>query len=875
MRAEPNPSAWPFTARFRGVALLERDIFLETLNSLLDDARDGNGRVAVVRGEAGIGKTSLVNAFVDLANESAHVLIGRCDDLLTARPLGPLWDMAFDEPSLEELLAAGDRLETFRSVQELLARSLRPTVLVFEDVHWADAATLDLIKFLGRRVDRTHGLIVLTFRDGEASGDQPLHLALGDLPHGTVERLPLPRLSREAVAEMAGGVESDELYEITNGNPFFVTEAVSTPGSSVPSSVLDAVGSRVLRLSSEARHLVEICSVVPGRVELELVDHLLEDSGPAIEEATVAGLLNIDGGQLAFRHELARRAIEVGLTEVHRRGLNQQVLDGLEKMNANLSRRAHHAREAGNVELMLVLLPAAAKRATELESHREAYSHLSALYDIRDRMSQAELADYLDRLAYEQYLADEGGGKDAIEAAIDLRRELGDPAKLGASLLTASRIFWVDNQGAIALDRATEASQLLDAGDDHMAMAYSTLSQLAMLANEGPETIAYAEKALAINGDKKSRARAHALNNIGSIRMMSSYPDGLKELEESFGLSGELGLPHDQTRAAVNIAWGALFFHDLDVAESWIDRGLEVIRRSEMPTFESYLLAEETMLLEMRGEWAEALEKCQAILQSDPILGTTRISTSIVRARILARTGEPEAVEALVKAWDESQAINEIQRVGPIAAAVSEFIALGGQLDHPNGEELAAVVEKAVGLDVRPFVGEIAQWLLIAGVIDQIPSISPFPYRALAEGDWQSAASYWDEHNMPYDRAVALSRGDDQARVEALKIFDRLGAVVAASTLRSELQKSGLKGIPRKPRKSTRESPMGLTARQAEVLELLAGDMTNAEIADRLFLSTRTVDHHVAAILSKLGAENRSEAVDSALASGLLGEVVP
>ncbi|MGH8913899.1 MAG: ATP-binding protein, partial [Acidimicrobiia bacterium] len=171
--------------------LLERNGVLGRLDDLLASARGGNGRAILVRGEAGIGKTSVVRAFTDAHGEDAHVLWGGCDDLLTARPLGPIWDMALDEPSLGDALRGTDRYEAFSAILELMSRALRPTIVVIEDIHWADEATLDLVKFLGRRIDRTHGLLVLTYRDGEVPGDLPLRAALGDVAASALERIAL------------------------------------------------------------------------------------------------------------------------------------------------------------------------------------------------------------------------------------------------------------------------------------------------------------------------------------------------------------------------------------------------------------------------------------------------------------------------------------------------------------------------------------------------------------------------------------------------------------------------------------------------------------------------------------------------------------
>ena len=183
--------------------LLEREAPLQRLGELVKQAREGEGRIALIRGEAGIGKTSVVRALTQTVADQAHVLWGSCDDLLAPRPLGPIVDMSFEEPRLVDALTANGANNVLSAMMELFNRALRPTVAVFEDVHWADGATLDLLTSLGRRVERTHTLLVMTFREKIPAGHQ-LGVVLGDLPKDFVENIELEPLSHEAVHRLAG-----------------------------------------------------------------------------------------------------------------------------------------------------------------------------------------------------------------------------------------------------------------------------------------------------------------------------------------------------------------------------------------------------------------------------------------------------------------------------------------------------------------------------------------------------------------------------------------------------------------------------------------------------------------------------------------------
>ena len=852
------------------MGLIERDEALGRLHELLSQAASGSGQVALVRGEAGIGKTSVVKQLVT-ETDDAHVLWGGCDDLMAARPLGPFWDMAFDEPSLAEALRADDRQALFRAVLELLSRALRPTIMVIEDMHWADDATLDLLKFIGRRIERTHGLVVVTYRDGETPGDHPLRVALGELPYGVVERIQLRPLSLEGVRELAGeSIDTQSLFELTGGNPFFVSEAVATASDHVPISIREAVHARVSRLSDGARRLVELAAVAPSRIEIDVVTAILGDSSGAIAECEEAGILEVTGDALRFRHELARRAVEGDLPEIKRRQLNLETLDACEGLGYDVSRCAHHAREAEDAESMLRILPGAARRASAMESHAEALATLRALEPYLHMMSKEQLADHYDLWAYEEYLgADVGLG--LIESGIAIRRELGDAAALGNSLLVASRLAWVGTDRGTAMRYAEEAAEVLaPVGGESLAQAYSVLSQLAMLGGFLDETLAWAEKALALVDAGDNPIRAHVLNNLGTVKVMSGVEGGREDLLESRRMSADLGLFHDETRACVNLAWNLLQDKELDEALVWIDEAFRITDGAEMPSFESYTHAERAWWHEMRGEWAECEEIGNRILEMNEALRTAQSHCTSLLARIAVRRGTSQAADLIADAIKRAEFSEEAQRLGPAYVAFAEGVWLNGDAADGRVERALEIMDICMERGNAWAAGEIGQWLQLAGVIETVPSGAPEPFRLLCAGDWQQAASWWSEHGLPYEHAFALSRGDAEARLQALEIFDDLGAIPLATRVRNELQAEGVKGIPRGPQKTTRDHGLGLTARQAEVLTLLGEDLTNAEIADRLFLSTRTVDHHVSAILSRLGAESRDEAVRIAVDSGAL-----
>ena len=421
--------------------LLEREDSLAALHGAYSEARAGSGRLILVAGEAGIGKTALVRAFSDGANSSSRVLEGACDPLFAPCPLGPFADLAAQTGGvLAQVLAdGGSARDVHDAVRAELASS--STVLVLEDLHWADEPTLDVVRMLGRRIKSASALIVATYRDDELERTHPLRFLLGELAAiPAVSRLRLEPLSPAAVGRLAEGFDLDpaDLYRMTSGNPFYVREVLEAGGAEIPPTVRDAVLARAARLSPGARGLLEAVAVVPRQAELWLLETLADEAFVHLDECLASGMLLTDRGSVAFRHELSRLAIEESVSPPRRVELHRRTLAALEALPAemrDLARLAHHAEGSADAAAVLEFAPAAAARTAALGAHREAAAQYARALRFAGELPPARRAELLNMHSFQCYVtAQEDAALASTEQAIECYRALDDRLGLGAAL---------------------------------------------------------------------------------------------------------------------------------------------------------------------------------------------------------------------------------------------------------------------------------------------------------------------------------------------------------------------------------------------------------------------------------------------------------
>lgn len=823
--------------------LLERERFVTELLRLAAEARQGRGAAAMVCGEAGIGKTSLVMRVADLARDDVRVLWSGCEALFTPRPLGPIYDLAGElDADLEQ-----SRERMFPAV--LTALSASPTMLVVEDVHWADRATLDLLKYVIRRVPRLPLLVVLTYRDDEISHTHPLVSLLGETTAS--HRLALPALSLGAVRELAAerGRDAAAVYALTSGNPFYVTELLASDQQRVPPTVRDAVLARAVKLSSAARRVLDLASCVPGKAERWLID----EEADALEEATSSGIASLRDGAIVFRHELGRRALEDALPEVRRESLHAGILARLQTRAAiPMARLAHHAAGAHDIPAILHFATLAAEEALRADAHREAASHYRSALAHASTLDDEARADLLERLAYECYLTEQHDEALAHRReALAIWRRLGNRLKEGDELRWISRLLWFLARNQEAQRFAEEAIAVLESlpPGPELAMAWSNQAHLHMLASNEAEAVRWGERAIALAKELgNDQILAHALNNVGSALTAA---EGRAMLEESLRISLAGGYQEHTARAYCNLATRAVAALDYDCAARYFAEGINYYTDRDLYAWCVYVLAWRGRMHLEQGRWSEAAEDALTVLGHNGVAAISRIPALAVLGHVRIRRGDPGGMALLDEALELARSTGEFQRLAPVASARAEAAWLRG--------DLAATAEEArdayeLGADVNdPWGrGELAFWLWRGGAIDA--ANAPEPFALQMAGDVRAAAEAWQRLGRPYEaaRALADSQDVDDLR-EALAILESLGDGTLAISVRSRLRS-------RTARLSTKKNPHGLTDREIEILELVSDGLRNSDIAARLFVSPKTVDHHVSAVLSKLGARTRGEA---------------
>jgi DNA-binding CsgD family transcriptional regulator/tetratricopeptide (TPR) repeat protein len=860
--------------------LLERTPFLDTLTGYAQDARRGSGRLVLVCGESGMGKTALAEAFQQQLAD-ARWLWGSCDGLLTPRPLGPLFDIG---PQAGGELAALCRQGAGAARDQLFTAFLAElgapgplTVAVIEDLHWADEATTDLLSYLGRRLARIPALILATYRDEEIAADHPLRMVLGDLAtQRSTRRMRMPPLSVSGVAALAGphGVDAAELHRVTGGNPFYVSEILEAGWPSVPPTVRDAVLARLFRTEYGTRELIEASAVIGPRVDPGLLAALTPDPGPAISDALGTGILMADGPGLRFRHELVRMAVEASIPPHRTAELHKRLLTALEdRGGADPALLAHHAEGAADAPAVRRHAQEAGRRSAALGAHREAAAQFGRALRFAAGADDATLAALHEGLGSECALLDRWDEAEAaLRAALRLHHDLGDELSAGRILWMLSRALWRLCRGEEAAGTAEEGVRILagQPASPELAWAYAQLSTLRLFVGQADQAIALGEQACRL-GEQLGLAEvvSYALNTIGCAQADDGH-SGMDTIERALRIAVDADLPEAAGRAFANLQSTSNEQNRFAEAERFYTEGMAYCDERELRVFTSCLLGGHAETMVLTGNWDEAADTGRLVLERKRISPVNKLTLLQALGTVMGRRGEPGAWDLLDESAELAEGTGEPQCIVPVRAVRAELRWLNGQSDLAL-EEVRSCYDQAVGRLEPSAFWALAIWLYrLRQPPAGTPGRLPEPYALEAAGDWRGAAAAWDRLGRPYDAALTrLGSADEDALRAALTALDGLGARAAAAVARKRMRDLGLRAIPRGPRAATRSAPAGLTAREQEILALVTEGLADREISQRLFISERTVQHHVSAVLSKIGVSSRTAAAREATRIGL------
>ncbi|MGP4057105.1 ATP-binding protein [Mycobacterium sp. 4D054] len=862
------------------MTLTEREHELDQLAARGAAARTGRGGAVLVCGESGAGKTSFVEAFVADLPADTRVLWGACDPLSTPRPLGPLRDVASGfTAATRKHLANGDQpYDIFVAVFEDL--HAHPSVLVLDDLQWADQGTIDLLRFLLRRAAQSHLLMVGILRDDEVSVTHPLRGLLGDVarsPHGL--SLTLPALSPAAIAAMVGDrdVDPDRLHQITGGNAFFVCEMLDHDGVELPVTVRDAILARTANLDTAAWDLLHLLTCAPGAIG----DHLLIGLGvtlPALRALDQAKLIRRDARGVAFRHDLCRRAIAEVMPPGAEPGLHRRFLDALrEACDEDPAVLTHHALGAGDGALITAAAAQAGRTAARSGAHTQACEFFQIALERGGLLGDRAEAELLEQLADEYYLTDRLD--DAIGAcrrAMRIRTGMDSPVAVSANHHSLAVYEWYNGNRAAADQHVTDAIAVLDQAVPQqnpsracqLGHGFAMRAFLAVQSSRvdaAAEALRRARELAAEAGDPALSVRVRLIGYYCDIlagrvavrdRLLAELAAGPRHIDETY--SG----------GYTNLTYFDVEQRRLDAAAALLDTSIPLMVEHDLPICRMVQLGSRSRLHLLVGDWDDALADAQTVLGS-PSAPLARTWPLLIRGLIaLRRDGHDGG--AIDDAWDLACRFGEVVRMLPVASALAERMWLTGVSDA-RIPECQVLMDDSSTEGLEWSRGELAMWLSRIGTPVSVTGRVAEPFRLLSAGRHDEAAEAFHRLAMPYDAALALVDSVEPAAARrGLDVLDRLGADAVAGKVRAGLRAAGAGTVPGPRRASTLSNPAGLTARQVEVLRLLGDGLTNAELAERLYLSIKTVDHHVSAILTKLQVAGRRDAVRRAREVGIL-----
>ena len=883
----PKKSRSPSTS----LLLVERENELNALAALIVGAREGKGSIALIHGEAGIGKTSLVNAFLHQSSSDVKSFVGGNDPLTTPRPFGPIFDMVQSfSPSLANLLRTSTpRAQLFDALYSEIKNSIPTPVLIVEDVHWADSATLDFLKYLGRRISSLRCLLVLTYRNDEIGRDHLLSVTLGELPQDRVYRFPLAPLSHSAVAKLASGnVDNiDSLYNLTNGNPFFVSEVLKNSNgchARLPASITDAVSARVARLPLAERTLVEALSVSPKSVTADFIHQIFGIE--AVETAFAClnnGILIEDSsGAFSFRHELTRLAILERTPNDRVRRSHRSFYEAHSLLNdpAAIDLQVYHADGAKMQDEVLRVAPLAAKRAAELGAHGEAFAHLSVALKYIESAAPEVAASIWEHWAGSACVSTSMGNEiiEGRSQAARLWAQVGRPDKAAENLRWQSRLHWYRCEPTLAESVAAEAIDLFEQSNSNqqLALASTLRAQLYMLRLEMKDAISWGENARNLARQCNSaEAEVHAINSIGTAKCFLDIADGIHDLQKSLTLaeSTSYGVyaAHDAdiARAYLNMADHAAEFRIFDFADTIIPKGLKRCAEIDFVAWVGQLNTRWAKTFFDRGKMTDAEAIAAHVLKNSALTPQMELAPKLLLARISSRRDEARAEVALRHCLKLGEQAQDPGYVISCHLALIEHSWMNDNRDAAKRHLLALREIDKSKFHIWNEADRLRWEQSVNGSANIQPTSLPKGFKAQLEGDTLRAVDILIANQLPFDAAIALLHHAEKAPAKFLPLAEGIlteieskAAINKCYRLASKFNvTNAMRPKKRGPYNISKCHPLNLTKREIEILGFIVEGATNKEISQKVHRSPRTIDQHVSSILKKLNVSNRVEAI--------------
>jgi ATP/maltotriose-dependent transcriptional regulator MalT len=925
--------------RATSATLVGRSRELTALRTILADASEGRPRTVVLAGEAGIGKTRLLDEFGHDASGTSTVVLGQCVDLgVSALPYAAITGMLHDlidqvgkdavldaaGPSrgalgvlLPELTAAepssAARLhEVVAVLLENLARK-RPMVVVIEDLHWADGATLAVLRFLVRALSDSAVMLLLSYRSDDVHRGHPLRGFLAELERSRLtDRIELQRLTVDEVGELSqqilGSVpdplELENVFERSDGVPFFVEELVCCSSDEFPDSLRDLLLARYERLSGEAQSLLRLLAAggvsVRHTVLAAVAEGEIADLDGSAREAVLAQVITATDSNYTFRHALVREAIHAELLPGERLRFHGRYAEVLETTGAyacGSTEVATHWFAAQNRERAFSASLHAMTEATETYAYMTAAQMGESALDLWERIPDAAALAGISKvelLARTAAALRDAGDTERSLAMINLALEESVTRNDSAyALLLRDKAFYLANTGkAGSIALLEEALSMVPAGADDLVRA-SLLSQLAsrlMIEGHHADSIIAATEALELSLRESALVQASVAANLrGVVRVHGGLiEEGLADLERAHEWAGDDGtalLRHSLNSSDAQFALGN-YAQALAIAEAGIASARELgVERSTGMILSSNAVDPLFAL----GDWdrAETLLD-RALAMSPPLVFTAYLR----RAKLwsLLWHGETDAAASLYRGWrSQLTALTEtdVQIKLSLARVAAEIALEQGDLDDAWNQVQVLTTDgeqRIVGYDL-PLLGVAGRVLAARGASEEeiqpfrtvLAATSGWPthelWAAVFEAELADDVASWQQvteldgpaHIRPYARyrlgQALFNAGDrpgarhslEQAAAEA----SALGARLITRRVNEFASRAGLSVTESRPA----NDPTELTAREQQVLELIAQGLSNKQIGEKLFISAKTASVHVSAILRKLGATSRTEAV--------------